>query len=417
MESGVSNPALLAASLDGSLAYTDLVGSGTLTGVDPIRYDGGLWTEEGGTNYCPDPLGLYGTPGYSVAVTGGAAALGAFSTELGLVGAQSWRTEITTKAAASNTIQVSTPTASGLSLPAGTPISCAVTIAHNRATSVYLQIRLGTSAGNKWVAGGLHSVSSASTRIELNTITEEVTTMSIRIEVVLNYSGLQTAQVGDVAHCWYPQYELLPYATSLIPLADGSGAPLAGYAFTSTAHNSPSNRHASSAAIDPTGILAPGSGALAFRITPTIETGLEEIWGECGVKGAGTDHLRWGRDASKHPFCEWSSNDAAYQRLTASETLTAGTAYDVYLGHTGTVTSLAVDAGTLQTGTRAAVSGDFSTGDLTLEASAGGVIYQLFATFSRTLTAKEIATLNGKNNWTMNVLAGNPYINFQLRPY
>ena len=114
---------------------------------------------------------------------------------------------------------------------------------------------------------------------------------------------------------------------------------------------------------------------------------------------------------------EWSSNDAAYQRLTGSETLSAGTAYDLYFGWNGTAIELAVDAGTLQTDTRDAVEGDFSTGDLTLEASAGGVIYQPFATFNRTLTAKEIATLNGKNNWTMNVLTGNPYINFQLRPY
>ena len=215
---------------------------------------------------------------------------------------------------------------------------------------------------------------------------------------VVGQVRLRTASewnTGDwiIGTAW--QNEKSPYATS----------------FTDT------TRAASSAAISPTGILDPTSGAVAFRISPTIETGLEEIWGECGVKGSGTDHVRWGRDASTHPFVEWSANNAAYQRLTASETLTAGTAYDVYLGHTGTVTSLAVDAGTLQTGTRAAVSGDFSTGDLTLEASAGGVIYQPFATFNRTLTAKEIATLNGKSNWTMNVLTGNPYRNFQLRPY
>ena len=190
-----------------------------------------------------------------------------------------------------------------------------------------------------------------------------------------------------------------------------------GYAFTSTAHLSTSTRAASSAAISPSGILAPGSGAIAFRVTPTIETGVEEIWGECGVKGAGTDHLRWGRDSTKHPFVEWSSNDAAYERLRATETADAGTAYDLYLGYDGTDVSLCVDAGAANTGSRAAVSDSFGAGDLTLEASAGGVIYNQFATFNRTLTAKEIATLNGKNNWTMNVLTGNPYINFQLRPY
>lgn len=253
------------------------------------------------------------------------------------------------------------------------------------------------------------TLSAAKDRFATNLLTVNAAKTLSQLRLLMRTRGAEQALT---AHEDAAQIEEKTYATSF-----AYGDMGTGYAFTGTAHASTSTRAASSASISPSGILAPGSGALAFRITPTIETGLEEIWGECGVKGSGTDHLRWGRDASKHPFVEWSSNDAAYQRLTATETLTAGTAYDLYLGHTGTVTSLAVDAGTLQTGTRAAVSGDFSTGDLTLEASAGGVIYQPFATFSRTLTAKEIATLNGKNNWTMKVLAGNPYINFQLRPY
>lgn len=181
-------------------------------------------------------------------------------------------------------------------------------------------------------------------------------------------------------------------------------------------------RAASSASISPAGILAPGSGALAFRITPTIETGVEEIWGECGVKGSGTDHLRWGRDSTKHPFCEWSANNAAYQRLTASETVDAGTAYDLYLGHDGTDVSLSVDAGTANTGTRAAVSDSFGAGDLTLKATAGGVIYDEFATFDRTLTNYEVARLNAAPAWSLVTLAANTQTRrirqqFQLRPY
>ncbi len=47
----MSNPVLLVASLASSLAYTDRAGAGTLTGVDPIRYDNGLWLEQGTSNY------------------------------------------------------------------------------------------------------------------------------------------------------------------------------------------------------------------------------------------------------------------------------------------------------------------------------------------------------------------------------
>lgn len=207
------------------------------------------------------------------------------------------------------------------------------------------------------------------------------------------------------------QFEEKSYATSLAAGDMGSG-----YGHSGTAYNSPSTRAASSASISPSGILTSSSGALAFRITPTIETGVEEIWGECGVKGSGTDHVRWGRDSSKHPFVEWSANNAAYQRLTGSETLNALTAYDLYLGHSATTISLAVDAGTLQTGTRDAISDSWGAGDLTLKATAGGVVYNQFATFNRPLSASEIKTLDRRNSWSRTMF-GNPFAYFQLRPY
>lgn len=201
------------------------------------------------------------------------------------------------------------------------------------------------------------------------------------------------------------------YATSFI-----AGSLGAGYAWSGTAFASSSTRAASSAAISPSGILTPSSGALAFRITPTIETGVEEIWFECGAKGSGTDHFRRNRDSSTHPFIEWSSNNASYQRLTASETVSAGQQIDVYTGHTGTVTSLAVEAGTLQTGTRDAISDSWGAGDLTLKATAGGVVYNQFATFNRTLTTSEIKTLDRRTSWSRTMF-GNPFAYFQLRPY
>ena len=112
-------------------------------------------------------------------------------------------------------------------------------------------------------------------------------------------------------------------------------------------------------------------GPVAFGVasgTPAVACAPWAIWGEAGVKGSGTDHVRWGRDASKHPFVEWSSNNAAYQRLTASETVDAGVEHLCYIGWDSTGQQLSIDAGALQTGSRAAVSGSFGSGPLTLKA-------------------------------------------------
>ena len=165
-------------------------------------------------------------------------------------------------------------------------------------------------------------------------------------------------------------------------------------------------RAASSASISPAGILSPATGAIAFRATPTIETGVEECWGECGVKGSGTDHMRWGRDGSKHPFAEWSGNDSAYTRVTSSETVNAGAehfysiAWDVALGdfwlnlddHTAVVDAIP-DA-----------QENWGAADLKLQATAGGVIYGPFATFERPLTDAEIRRLIHRSVWSLGML-------------
>ena len=231
----------------------------------------------------------------------------------------------------------------------------------------------------------------------------------------LSQSHTDIRRQGTQAGTFYvacPQIERSPASTEFM-----AGSLGAGLSWDASANASPSTRAASAASRSPSGILIPSAGAIAFRATPTIETGVEEIWGEVGAKGSGTDHVRWGRDSSKHPFVEWSANDASYQRLTGSEALNALTAYDLYLGHSATTISLAVDAGTLQTGTRDAVSGSWGAGNIKLQATAGGVIYQPFATFSRTLSAKEIATLNSKTNWTRSTLSAGGMSTFQLRPY
>lgn len=383
---------------------------GAFSGAGAIRYDSGLWLEPGATNLMRNPIAENGT--FGVAVTS------AVTVEVVELPAPlpDWPDGLVThcwKVTANEDIPAFTgvfATSTGL-----------VLTATDYALSIWAWFPAGISATGVHLAGVAYAGSTAApAAADLSKHDQWQRIKDARItpvsgdlsgQVALRHSA-GTWKTGEYAYVVALQIEIGARSTSEV-----AGSFGAGYSSSGALHASSSARAASSASISPTGILDPASGAIAFRVTPTIETGVEEIWGECGVKGAGTDHLRWGRDASKHPFVEWSSNDAAYQRLTASETLNALTAYDLYLGHSATTISLAVDAGTLQTGTRDAVSASWGAGNLTLEASAGGVIYQPFATFDRTLTAKEIATLNGKNNWTMKVLAGNPYTNFQLRPY
>ena len=406
----MSNPTTLVSPFASDLTYTDQSGAGTWASVAPIRFDGGLWLEQAGLNYFPNPRvsGASLSPWFVRK-----AGVETITLDATPVDAANADQSVKLVAPGTNTYEGLGAytqnfhfalTGSATQLVGSCDVIGSGTLDFCLIFAYYDDASQDASAANSVV------LSSVPQRFTTLPVTLNPAKTCTSFEIVLGRGNTPAAFTVQASGFDIQESP----ATSHI---DGDQNGGDGYDWSTTPDDGPSTRAASSASLDPTGILDPASGAVAFRVTPTIETGVEELWGECGVKGAGTDHLRWGRDASTHPYVEWSSNNAAYQRLTGSETLTAGTAYDLYFGHTGTVTSLAVDAGTLQTDTRAAVSGDFSTGDLTLEAPAGGVIYQPFAAFSRTLTAKEIATLNGKNNWTMKVLAGNPYINFQLRPY
>ena len=382
----MSNPTTLTSLFDGSAPGWSLSG--------PERYNSGLWLEEATTNLLRNPSAEADhTTG--VAYSGGVT--GSRNTDHHSVGSASFG--VVTPATVSTGIVISSATGLGLTGSA-LPFVGSMDLEGNGSVNVNVVLRY-TDTTNTTGSTQLHANGSGYQRVKTPVVTSDPAKTLTSVEIAARNSA-------NAVITFYPdaaQVEQKAYATSY---ADGSlGAGYGGSAGAWT-------RAASSASISPTGILNPASGALAFRITPTIETGLEEIWGECGVKGSGTDHVRWGRDASKHPFVEWSANNASYQRLTGSETLNALTTYDLYLGHSATTISLAVDAGTLQTGTRAAVSGDFSTGDLTLEASAGGVIYQPFATFDRPLMNYEVARLNSAGTWTMGTVLARRFDSVQL---
>lgn len=388
----MSNPTLLVEQFNGSL--------GIFTGVDPIRFDGGLWLEEGTTNYIANPRAGSNTTGW---FTYGDRTLSRDTTKA-YIGSASFKVEASTTIASMNYFMSAT----------------GITIGATGSVTASAMVYVPTS----WTGGdicidargfGLGSPSQAnvdmSKKGQWQRVSTTFTASSTSGEVHL--TSVSSMPSGQPVNFTNIQLENKSYATSY---CDGSLGT--GYSWAGTAHASTSTRAASSASVPTAGIISPVAGAIAFRATPTIETGLEEIWGECGVKGAATDHTQWGRDATKHPFVEWSANNAAYQRITATETVDAETEYFFYFGYNGTDTYLQVDSGTPQTGTRDVVEDDFSVGDLTLEASAGGVIVSPFATFDRPLTDTEIATLAARQGWSMSTLApGNRIRNqFELRP-
>lgn len=382
----MSNPTTLVEQFDGSL--------GAFTGVDPIRYDDGLWLEQATTNYVRNPLAVVDTTNWLTTANGVLSVEtlpAAIPDEYGLANVEN----CFAFTASNNIVGGFTILSSNL----GFTLTAAV---HTQSWLIYVPTAFSGTEVKTYDSGhdvGATRTSTGDVNLALRDQWQRVAgvftpgagDLTGNLLLVLRAG---TMMAGEVIYFVGVQTEAGAYATSITPEVDGDGDPIAGYAFTGTAHNSSSTRAASSASVATAGHLDPSSGAIAMRIQPTIETGVEELWGEAGVKGAATDHVRWGRDATKHPFVEWSANNAAYQRLTATETVDADTEHFFYFGHDGTATSLQVDSGTLQTGTRAAVSASFGAGELTLQASAGGVIVSPFATFDRLLTDTEIATLD-----------------------
>ena len=396
----MSNPTALVEQFDGD--------AGAFSVVDPERYDDGLWLERAGTNLVLNPAAVTDTTGWGIndanvpieRVTSLPAPLPGELAELVTTGFRMHATATSAVFAVANI---------GLTLTAAAYTYSGYFYIPASYTGAAPRLRrgdFGSATGDDFEAANLFLRDQWQ---ELD-ITFTPNAGDLVGDLRVQIGG--TINSGD--EFWFAcmQAEVGSYASSFILSSLGDGY---------SSSPSPHSRAASSASIPTAGILSPVSGAIAARITPTIETGVEEIWGACGVKGAGTDHVQWGRDSTKHPFVEWSSNDAAYERLTSTHTLDAETGCFLYLDWTGTDISLQVDDQTIETDTRDAVEDDFSTGDLTLQASAGGVVYGELATFSEPLTSAQIATLEARQAWSMGTLSESPYSRirsqFELRPY
>jgi len=392
----MSNPTTKVATFNGALEG--------FTGVDPIRYDAGLWLEEAATNLNINPIGKSGsTSGWIQVGTG----------SISYVDGYLAATRSGTAAVGQTGTGTNRPTVSpGETLSARADLFADAT---GVGASGRLRIRFFNASDGQVGEQTTDVTLSATPQTVFVAGVAPANTTYAMVAFLFATNGTAGQEIRATNITW----RVSTYQTSAIPVLSG-GSPAAGYAWTGTAHASTSTRAASSASISPTGILAPGSGAVAFRITPTIETGVEELWGECGTKGAGTDHLRWGRDATKHPFVEWSSDDGSYQRLTSVETADAGIEHFVLIGHNGTDVFIKAAGGARESGTRDAVEGSFGAGDLVLKASVGGNVVGSIATFNRMLTDAEIYTVENTEHWSMGML-GNEMVRriraqFELRP-
>ena len=347
----MSNPATLVEQFNGSL--------GAFSGVEPIRYDDGLWLEEGGTNYCRNPSAETNTTGWQGSNTSVTR-----TTDHPFSGTYCLRTE-RTSTAGWGTIYASGGTSNRPAVAPGEVWTVRVKFVATAGLTLRLNVnwRAGADGTSTSLSDSFATIVTTGGEQEIS-VTATAPASAASMLPSLEHRAAGT--VGDfwLTDCW--EFLKAGYAGSYTDGAQNGGS---GFAWTDTAHASTSTRAASSASISPSGILTPDSGSIAFRLTRKIDTAAEELYGECGQKASGKDHLRWGVDASDHPFCEWSSNNAAYQRLTGTETISVNTEYLFYLGWNGVLTELSIDAGTKHTGTRAAVSNSWGAGNLKLEAA------------------------------------------------
>lgn len=390
----MSNPITLVEPFNGSL--------GSLTGVQPIRYNGGLWLEAAGTNLHTNPVAKsngtrWGAYGGSGARNTGIALV---HPETGATYTTGWRTDFANGNQNAVAATILGTWSAGQYLAASALVKASGTMVGKN-----IRLRLAFNGGSQATAFSTQVLVAATGSEQIVTITAPLDYSDRTfVDLVVGHGGTIAAGT-DILETTAVQFEDGQVRSSFIYGSTGSG-----YAFAGSADASTSTRAAPSASISPTGILSPSAGAIAMRIAPTIETGLEEIWGECGTKGSGTDHVRWGRDASRHPFVEWSSNDAAYQRLTSDDTADAEVEHFMFIGHDGTNVYIKAAGGTTKSGSRDAVEDDFSTGDLELQASAGGVIFHELAMFSEMLGPEQVAKLENTQNWSMNTLGGSTII-------
>ena len=386
----------------------DQSGVVSFVGVDPIRFDGGLWLEEGTTNEIYNPSAVTNT-GWWTTFAGTIARI----TDDGVTTGTCFEV---TRDDPGGSHQFFTEYRFAIS--EGAPLAVQSQIKSGDGLLVRIVIDWYT-AGDGYISSAEEELIGTGDWAELVFVATAPATTAKAQVVVRGFASDGGESADDSAfRVTDIQAEVNPYATSFT-----IGSAGAGYAHTGTPSESPSTRAASSASISPSGIFDTYLGAIVFRATPTVETGAEEIWGELGEKGAGTDHIRWGRDATKHPYVEWSGNDSAYTRITLTPTVDAGDEHFYSIEwHVGDADfRLYLDDNPSDNDTIPSPQEDYGAGTLKLEATAGGVIYNGLMICNARLTDAQRARLQEVDHWSVRTLerlrVGVARPQFELRPY
>ncbi len=242
----MSNPTLAVADLQSDLVIQTPSGATTFTGVDPIRYSGGLWLEEATTNLNPNPLFYNNISGW-----------GSFGQGSGISASLAWhasrRARWTVSAvdtSGGNYVDMGHLTGVG-SFAAGEPISVSAEVNGAGVTGTIAVAVWAADAGGTTIVGSRSmgtavAIDGADHVIQHTVASLPVGTSRVYIYVATRFSS--NGGSGTVDCLWY-QNEKKAYPTSLCPEVDGSGTPNAGYAFAGTAHASASTRAASSASV------------------------------------------------------------------------------------------------------------------------------------------------------------------------
>lgn len=354
----MTNPTTLIAAFDDSLAFTDAVGSGTFTGVGPIRYDSGLWLEGAVTNLFPNPRinGASLSPWFNKSQGGETTS---FSTPVDAANADQSVSVVGPGSAGFEGLLVYTQdfhfslTGAADQYVAAFDIEGTGTLDLVLFRAFYSDASFSDSASTSLVLGSATRFISPAVTLNPAKTCDSFQLFLIRSSTPSAFSfkagGFDFTKAPATSH------------------TDGTLGD--AYDWESTAHDSNSTRAAATASVATAGHIDPASGSLALQLTRQIDTGAEERYFECGTIGSGTDALRGGVDSSDHPFVEWNSNNAGWERLTSTATVSADTEFVYLTDWTGTVTRLQIDDASIESGARDTPEGDWGAGNLILEAA------------------------------------------------
>jgi len=133
---------------------------------------------------------------------------------------------------------------------------------------------------------------------------------------------------------------------------------------------------------------------------------------------------RWGWDATRHPYVEWSGNDSAYTRVTLPGSVDAGDKHFYSIEwHVGDSSfRLYQDDLAFEEGAIPSPQENYGGSNFVLESSDGTVVYSGLIIAGDRLSDAQRARLSATKYWSMYTLRNRPYMarlrsQFELRPY